>query len=296
MKEETASRARSITWAASKQTYFTARVLVDKDLVDDFYRAYAYFRWADDIVDDPEADDDERLAFIERQKNLIESFFSGAGTDSLSPQEQMLADLVRHDRGVDSGLKSFINNMFAIIEFDARRRGRLVSGQELDWYTDSLGRSVTDGIQYFIGNAIAYPDSQERYLSARAAHIAHLLRDTIADTDEGFLNIPGDYLDEHGITARQTFSPAYRAWVRKRVDVARDNFRDGKLYLDRLELLRCKLAGYLYCSRFEGVLTIIERDGYSIRPSYQTRTNKLAYLVRLPWLLASVTIRHLLRR
>ena len=53
MGDSTASLARSITLAASKQTYYTARLLVDRDLVDDFFRAYAYFRWADDIVDAP---------------------------------------------------------------------------------------------------------------------------------------------------------------------------------------------------------------------------------------------------
>ncbi len=52
MKASTAALARSITWASSKQTYYTARLMVDKDLVDDCYRAYAYFRWADDIIDD----------------------------------------------------------------------------------------------------------------------------------------------------------------------------------------------------------------------------------------------------
>ena len=41
----TASLARSITRAGSIQTYFTARLMVDRDLVDDFFRAYAYFRW-----------------------------------------------------------------------------------------------------------------------------------------------------------------------------------------------------------------------------------------------------------
>ena len=47
----TARLARSITWASSKQSYLTARLLADRDLVDDCLRAYAYFRWVDDMVD-----------------------------------------------------------------------------------------------------------------------------------------------------------------------------------------------------------------------------------------------------
>ncbi len=40
--------AASITKAASRQTFYTVRLLADRDLLDDAYRAYAYFRWVDD--------------------------------------------------------------------------------------------------------------------------------------------------------------------------------------------------------------------------------------------------------
>ena len=47
----TISIASSITKAASKQTYYTIRFLVDRERVDDAYRAYGYFRWVDDTLD-----------------------------------------------------------------------------------------------------------------------------------------------------------------------------------------------------------------------------------------------------
>ncbi len=43
--------AEAITRFASEQTYFTIRLLVDRDHVEDAYRAYAYFRWLDDRLD-----------------------------------------------------------------------------------------------------------------------------------------------------------------------------------------------------------------------------------------------------
>ena len=43
-KDASGALAQSITRAGSKQTYYTARLLVDRELVSDFYRAYAYFR------------------------------------------------------------------------------------------------------------------------------------------------------------------------------------------------------------------------------------------------------------
>ena len=44
--------AAGITKSASKQTYYTIRFFVDRDLVNDAYRAYAYFRWVDDVLDE----------------------------------------------------------------------------------------------------------------------------------------------------------------------------------------------------------------------------------------------------
>ena len=75
MRSGSAELAQSITRAGSKQTYYTARFMVDKDLVDDFYRAYAYFRWIDDVIDVSSRTDDERHRFITRQKELIEDLF-----------------------------------------------------------------------------------------------------------------------------------------------------------------------------------------------------------------------------
>ena len=98
MTQSTARLARSITWASSKQSYLTARLLADRDLVDDCLRAYAYFRWADDMIDISLSGEAARTAFIERQKTLIDALYRGERPEDLSPEEAMLADLIAHDR------------------------------------------------------------------------------------------------------------------------------------------------------------------------------------------------------
>jgi len=158
MRDASAALARSITWSGSKQTYYTARLMVDRDLVGDFCRAYAYFRWIDDVVDAPASNDvssqsdGERISFIRRQRELVERLYRSERPGDLTPEEEIIADLIGHDRGENSRLESFIRNMFAIIEFDAYRKGRLISQQELTWYSNCLAKSVIDGIQYFVGN------------------------------------------------------------------------------------------------------------------------------------------------
>ena len=295
MMNATAAPARSITRASSKQTYYTVRLMVDKGLVNDCYRAYAYFRWADDVIDVSSQSSDERISFIRRQRELIDHLYRNERPDDLTMEEEIIADLISHDREENSGLQSFICNMFAIIEFDAYRKGRLISQQELTWYSNCLGKSVTDGIQYFIGNGHPYPTSDNHYLAAIAAHIAHLLRDMLLDTADGFINIPREYLEAHGISPEDVDSPPFRAWVRERVEQTRQYFREGKRYLDELDVLRCKIVGYWYCARFEGVLDTIERDDYILRAEYNERRKFSAWL-RMAWLGVSVALRHIAHR
>ncbi|MGB8214303.1 MAG: squalene/phytoene synthase family protein [Anaerolineales bacterium] len=271
MTNASATLARSITWASSKQSYFTARLLADRDLADDCLRAYAYFRWADDMIDISLSGCEERTIFIARQKNLIDRLYRGERPDGLSPEEAMLADLIAHDCGPDSGLCSFIHNFLSVIEFDAHRHGRLATRQELSGYTTCLATAVMDGIQYFIGNGQPYPKTRDRNLAVTGAHITHMLRDTLEDFSTGLVNIPAEYIQAHDINLEDFNNEQLRLWVREQVELARVCFREGKTYIDSLDVLRCKLAGVWYCARFECILNAIERDDYRLRADYHER-------------------------
>jgi phytoene/squalene synthetase len=283
--------AQSITWTGSKQAYYTARLMVDNNLKNDFFRAYAYFRWVDDMIDITCQSSQDRISFIERQKKLIDRLYNNEHLDDLTPEEEIAAELINHDKEENSKLQSFIRNMFAIIEFDSYRKGRLINQKELVWYSFCIGKSVLNGFQFFIGNGHPYRKTDNRYMVVIAAHISHLLRDMIMDIANGFINIPREYLEEQGISPENVGSPPIRSWVRNRVEKARQYFREGKLYLDNLNVLRYKIAGYWYCARFEGVLDTIERDGYNLRKVYNER--KLYTLLKIAWLGVSLTFRHI---
>jgi phytoene/squalene synthetase len=295
MTDATAALARSITRASSRQTYYTARLLVDKELVDDCYRAYAYFRWADDVVDDVSQSREERISFVRRQKDLIDRLYRDERPDDLTRHEELIADVINSNGDENSGLSSFIRRFLAILEFDAHRRGDFISEEELAWYSECLGTAVTDCIQYFIANGHPYPVAENQYLAANAAHVTHMLRDMVGDVSDGFINIPREYLEAHGLSPGDVDSPLFRAWVRERVELARGYLRAGKRYLDGLDVLRCKIAGYWYCARFEGVLAAIERDGYVLRPAYSER-RKLSTWLKMAYLSFSITLRHIVRR
>jgi phytoene/squalene synthetase len=157
--------------------------------------------------------------------------------------------------------------MMGVMEFDAGRRGRLASGKEIDDYTRRLSRAVMDGLAYFIGHRYRYPDSSHRYSAVAGAHVTHMLRDAVEDAEAGYFNVPREVLDAGRIAPADFDSPAYRAWVRQRVELARDLFREGKRYIHRLGNLRARLAGLAYCAHFEPVLDAIESCGCILRPA-----------------------------
>jgi phytoene/squalene synthetase len=295
MIPSTARLARSITWASSKQSYLTARLLADRDLADDCLRAYAYFRWADDMIDLSLSSQSDRTAFIQSQKSLIESLYLRECPADLSPEEAMLADLIAHDRAPESGLRSFIRNFMAVIEFDAHRQGRPARRAELDAYTTCLATAVMDGLQYFIGYGHAYPRTHNRNLAVTGAHITHMLRDTLEDLPAGLVNIPAEYLAANSLHANEINSQAMRAWVRDQVVLARMCFQEGKLYIHSLDVLRCKLAGIWYCARFECILDLIERDGFRLRADYPERHCGKVWL-EMARLGVLVTLKHLAGR
>jgi hypothetical protein len=272
-----------ITKAASKQTYYTIRLLADRDRVADAFRAYAYFRWVDDILDAESTSACERRAFVRRQQSLLESCCRDEPPPEASVEETMLTELIRRDTGRNSGLHSYLRNMMSVMAFDAERRGRLISRAELNGYTRCLANAVTEAMHYFIGHDCASPRDETRYLAVTAAHITHMLRDTFDDSQAGYFNIPREVLESNHMAPQDVHSAAYRAWVRSRVSLARACFKAGREYLHRVQSRRCRLAGFAYTARFEWLLNTIEHEDYYLRSQYSERKSLRSGL-RMSWL------------
>ena len=284
--------AHSITWRSSKQSYFTAVLLADRTLVDDCLRAYAYFRWADDVVDIVLQSEKERIEFIARQKALVRKLYRNERIMDLCPEERMLADLIGHDRNPGSGLHSFICNFMAVIEFDSQRMGRLVRREDLSTYTNHLATAVMDGLQYFIGNGHPYPKTPERDMAVTGAHITHMLRDMLEDLPSGIINIPLEDLAEYGISIEELDNASFRNWVNDQTNKARQAFLAGQGYIHSMSVLRCKLAGVWYLARFDNILNVIEREGYRLRLDYPER-HYLATWMEIARVGYQITIEHL---
>jgi phytoene/squalene synthetase len=281
--------APTITKAASKQAFYTIRYLVDRDRMDDAYRAYAYFRWVDDCLDQTITGKNERMAFLKRQTMLIEHCYRGKRLPRVCAEESMLVDLIHCDTEAKSGLQSYIRNMMAVMTFDAERKGRLISEQELNSYSQYLAIAVTEALYFFIGNGQSAPQTSGRYLAATAAHIVHMLRDTCEDIANGYFNIPSEILKLNRIDPGNVNSVPYKAWVKSRIELARRYFQAGNAYFAQVSSLRCRIACYAYMARFQGVLNTIVRDGYQLRASYDECNNALTSL-KMGWFVCSQSI------
>jgi phytoene/squalene synthetase len=282
--------ASSITKAASKQSYYTVRFLVDHQRVDDAYRAYAYFRWVDDVLDADsltgptlsDAEVSERRAFLRQQKLLLDQCLRGEAPRDTHPQERMLVELVQRNQEKDSSLHAYLRNLMKVMDFDTRRRGRLISQVELSDYTRWLAIAVTEALHYFIGHGAFAPRDETRYQAVAAAHIVHMLRDTHDDVRAGYYNIPREVLEANAIEPQDVHSEAYCLWVRNRVQQARNYFRAGRSYFQRVQNPRHRLAGFAYMARFEWLLETIENEGYILRPQYNERKS-LGTGLRMGW-------------
>jgi phytoene/squalene synthetase len=276
--------AASITKAGSKQTFYTFKHLADRDRVEDAFKAYAYFRWLDDLLDCSSGTKPEKSALIERQQAFLEACYRREALGYASPEEQMLVELIGNDHEEHSGLQIYLRNMMQVMVFDVERCGRLISHIELNEYTRLLSTAVTELMFYLFDHRDAPTCTETRYHAVYGAHIVHMLRDTVEDISAGYFNIPREYLGAGKINLDQLHSLPMRTWVFERVKLARQYFRLGRRYIAQVRNFRCRIAGFAYIARFEWMLRAIERDQYCLRREYPERKSLKALL----WMVSRV--------
>jgi len=285
----TAQLASAITRASSKQTYFTIRLLADRRRRADAFRAYAYFRWVDDVLDGDAASAETantsvstRARFLERQASLVEQCLLGGSPTGVNPQEAMLVDLVRHAELTEWGLDAYLRHMMRVMAFDAHRRGRLITQAELDAYSGWLAAAVTGAMHYFVGGMPNPPTDPAAYQAVFGAHSLHMLRDACEDIDAGYFNIPREFLEARGIGPRDINSDAYRDWVEHRVRVAKADLVAGAAYFAHVPNVRHRIAGLSYLARFRWLVPTIAADGFRLRPCYPER-RRFAMALGMGW-------------
>jgi phytoene/squalene synthetase len=276
--DPTNSLARAITYNASRQTGWTIQTLVPRQKRADAFRAYAYYRWVDDVLDGENLSPSERVSFLESQQDLLRRSLDSRPPLQVNSDERLLVALTQGPMGKDPGLRIYLEDMMAVMTFDAHRRGRRITQAELQAYSRRLATAVSEAVYTFIGEECQAPRIAQRYLAADAAHIIHMLRDMHEDLEAGYVNIPLEVLPGDQIKAADLVRPEVQIWVQERVQTARAYFEQGEAYLALVDNPRCRVAGALYARRFLEVIEAIEREDYLLRRDYSDCKRTRAYL------------------
>ena len=266
--DNSSSISRSITRAASRQTFYTIWMLADRELADDAYRAYAYFRWVDDWLDTPGRVPAECRLFAARQRHLIDRCYAGDPPAALEPagSHPGRSDSRRSGQGQPPGCLYRQHDGRHDVRCRAPRSGDLPGRTECLPAVVVCGRDRGPSLLHWAPRA-----RTQRFGPLPGGHRGP--HHTYASRHPR--RCPGWLLQyQLGVPERPRISPldvdhdAYRDWVRMRVDLARRYFAAGRRYFSQVRSRRCRLAAYAYTARFDIVLDMIERDGYVLRQDY----------------------------
>jgi phytoene/squalene synthetase len=277
-----ATLAEIITRDASTQSYLTIKALVPPERRDDAFRAYAYYRWVDDLLDGEDLNQAQRSEFIASQRQLLSDCLSGHPPRDLCAEELLLVDLTQGHLKGDLGLEIYLRDMMDVMVFDVTRRGHRINSSQLSWYSRRLATAVSEAVYTFMEEKCRAPRVVERYVAADAAHITHMLRDMQEDLETGYINIPIEVIPGERINAKMLQQECVKTWVNERVSLARRYFKKGDEYLRIIQNPRCRMAGSWYATRFTGVLDAIEREDYLLRGDYSDITNN-GMMLRMLW-------------
>jgi hypothetical protein len=268
---------------------------------------YVYFRWLDDVVDDPAVDREEKARLVAGERSFLEALYSAApGT---GPTSYERGELRRALRGVrdDAELKQRLLALVDSFAFDvARLGGRRVPREELMAYSRDIGAAYTCALARLAGLRslcgalrLEFHHKYGRDIEAALAeyahycHLVHVLRDRALDQRIGYDNVPLEY-------------EGFEAFARETAALVRSRFKAVEYeHFFLLAKYRASpllsLAAFLYYSRFVVQLQAVERalEGHGPRPRWSLcralwrfLLNRFYYLEDVPAECAAGVVRH----
>jgi len=179
---------------------------------DTYTLCYAYFRWFDDITDSHDFSKEEIMFTVQRQKRFLSQLYSQEISEELSTEELFLAHLVAYDKRSKNSFKNDLEILISTLEFDANRKYKILSSNEIDKYIDDNTKSyVNISLAIFNQDCI---NREEFYKIARASFIIDLIYDLKKDFEIGYINIPREDINSYNIDLNDLNSPEIKNWVK----------------------------------------------------------------------------------
>lgn len=224
---------------------------------------YTYLRWVDDYVDDNSIDESKQKSFLSRHLNIINRLYRGFKTGTKNYFEKAISEVIKYDIKNGHRLKTVIYKMFEVFDFDIKRKNKIPDFIGLNEYSKKIGDAYTRALLFFLAPGLPY--KEDFSLPAYASHQVHLLRDFMIDKENGYFNISGEEMNKYNIKEDLTQDENFSRWVKDKIENVKILFGKGKKELKNIPIPRVRLTGYLYCSRYQRVISRIEKDHYKLR-------------------------------
>ncbi|MCB9359021.1 prolipoprotein diacylglyceryl transferase [Candidatus Woesearchaeota archaeon] len=231
-----------------------------------FFKLYTYFRWLDDIVDDPKISYKRKKDLLDEQKNLIAKVFSGNLSGARHPayEEKCLIDSIIKGSSNNDGFKKHVLEMIDTFYFDISRIGRQktqMTKKQFMEYSKKIGDAYAFAIQYYYDNNKKQDDLFFKF--GHICHMIHIIRDYEDDKKNGISNLPKEFRSK-----KEWFSYLLNRYL--------DEFYSYKKKILSIKDKRLKKIYYIHYLRFEHVLQGILSDS-----SYKySKVKVLFYILR----------------
>lgn len=192
--------AENTAKSKSPKATFILDLIVGKNIRGYLNLCYAYLRWVDDFVDNPQHNIREKISFVGRQKILIDDFSSSKQAAQISFEESFLFHLIkfalsRQKTFLIDALKMLVDT----IEMDALRlvHNGVYNKEEMKTYIEKNSKAFFDIITWFVAPNNPYT-SQNIYCGKFATRL-FMLRDFEDDVKIGFINITKEDLERYDL-------------------------------------------------------------------------------------------------
>jgi len=196
-----------------------------------FCLVYAYFRWADDVVDAPHRVPVVIQAFVASQEQLIRGERPAVGLP-----EHALALALRESGGEIGPL---VGRMWEALDFDAHRGPGPVPAEQIDAQIHRIGDAYLEALWRCSGAPGPVPTGVLPL--SRAATAAHMVRDLFLDLELGYCNLPAEDLDRLGLDPADLDPASVAPWVLDRCRHIEAWFDEGEAALSRIRKRRARL-------------------------------------------------------
>lgn len=172
--------------------------LIDKPERDYINLCFAYLRWADDIVDNPNLPVSQKRKFIEHQRNLISLIYEKKIFEPSGIEEACFLHYSEYVTSTNNLLLvDEVKNMIDALSMDVDRleANGVFTNAELDHYIELMSKSFFNILCFFSIPKTKY--RKEFYLGAKFTTIALMIKDLEEDIDAGFINIPAEDIDHY---------------------------------------------------------------------------------------------------